>query len=97
MTREEVLEKLKSVIDPELGLNVVDLGLVYDVRIDGGTVSVDLTMTTPACPLGEQICDDARAQLLTLSGVERADVNLVWEPAWSPERLTPEARLALGW
>ena len=93
---DRVQEALREVIDPELGLNIVDLGLVYDVRIDEPHVHVDLTMTTPACPLGEHIAIDAETRILEIAGVGSVDVELVWEPPWSPERMSPAARLALG-
>lgn len=96
-TRAAVLTALREVIDPEVGLNVVDLGLVYGVAVDGGTVCVDLTMTTPACPLGEQIVRDAEARLRDVPGVGASTVALVWDPPWSPAKLSPVARAALGW
>lgn len=92
-----VMDALREVIDPELGLNVVDLGLVYDVELDEHGVRVRMTMTTPACPLGEQIVRDAEQRLSELDGVERALVELVWEPPWGPECMSPLARSALGW
>ena len=92
-----VRDVLREVIDPELGLNVVDLGLVYGVVISGAEVDVALTMTTPACPLGEQIARDAEMRVRALDGVTRATVALVWDPPWSPERMNDEARRVLGW
>ncbi len=94
---QKVDEALRQVIDPELGLDVVELGLVYRVDIDGAIVSVDLTMTTPACPLGEHIVRDAEERLRAIEGVSRALVRLVWDPPWGPERMSPAARAALGW
>lgn len=95
--REAALAALRDVIDPEVGLNVVDLGLVYGVAVDGGSVRVDLTMTTPACPLGEQIVRDAEARLRDVPGVAAVSVALVWDPPWSPAKMSPHARAALGW
>jgi len=95
--RAAVLEALHQVIDPELGLDVVELGLVYGVDIDEGRVQVRLTMTTPACPLGEQIVLDAQERVAACEGVAEARVDLVWEPPWSPSRMSPYAREALGW
>lgn len=92
-----VLEALHDVIDPELGLDVVELGLVYGVDIDEGRVQVRLTMTTPACPLGEQIVRDAHERVAACEGVAEARVELVWEPPWSPSRMSPSAKEALGW
>lgn len=95
--RALVTEALREVVDPEIGLNVVDLGLVYAVDIDGGRVCVDLTMTTPACPLSEQIVRDAEERIRGVDGVEAVEVRLVWEPAWGPERMSASARATLGW
>ncbi len=95
--RERIEAALREVIDPELGLNVVDLGLVYRIEVSGGAVEVDLTMTTAACPLGEQILLDAQQRVEAVPGVEHARLRLVWEPAWRPERLSPSARERLGW
>lgn len=97
--RARALAALADVIDPELGLGIVELGLVYDVDVDPGRgeVRVRMTMTSPACPLGEQIVDDAEARLREVDGVEQADVTLVWEPRWTPERMSDEAREMLGW
>lgn len=91
-------DALRGVIDPELGLDVVALGLVYGVVVsESGDVEVKLTMTTPACPLGEQIVEDAERRLRAVDGVRSAHVELVWEPAWTPELMSSEARRALGW
>lgn len=95
--RTLVLEALREVVDPELGINVVDLGLVYGVHVDDGRVRVDLTMTTPACPLGEQIVGDAEERMRRIDGVAVAEVVLVWEPPWGPERMSESARATLGW
>ena len=91
------VEALRGVVDPEVGLDVVSLGLVYGVEVDGDRLTVALTMTTPACPLGEHIALDAERRLQALDGVGAATVHLVWDPPWSPERMAPEARAALGW
>ncbi len=92
-----VLAALREVIDPEIGQNVVDLGLVYGVEVEGGVVRVRLTMTTPACPLGEEIVRDAERRLGAVAGVTAAHVALVWDPPWTPERMSPAAKAALGW
>ncbi|MFP5504936.1 MAG: metal-sulfur cluster assembly factor [Gammaproteobacteria bacterium] len=95
---EAVEAALRTVNDPEVGINVVDLGLVYAVDVAPGRVSVDLTMTTPACPLGGMILDDARRALeaATPDGT-RIEVRLVWDPPWGPERMSDAARRHLGW
>ena len=95
--RARVEEALRGVIDPEIGLDVVELGLVYGVEVQGGAVRIDLTMTTPACPLGEHIQRDAEQRVRALAGVTDAVVRLVWDPPWSPARMTDAARRLLGW
>ena len=97
-TKEIVLNILHNVIDPEVGVNIVDLGLVYGVEISGNKLRVDLTMTTPACPMSEMILDDARRALAGLvpEGTE-IDLNLVWEPPWSPDKMSENARDHFGW
>lgn len=95
--RVAALEALREVIDPEVGLNVVDLGLVYGVDVSGGAVSVNLTMTTAACPLGEHLVRDAEARLRAIDGVGPVAVRLVWDPPWSPERLSAAGKERLGW
>jgi len=95
---DEILEALRDVIDPEIGMNIVDLGLVYEARRDGGDVRVQMTMTTAACPLGESIAEDARRAILAkVSGVTAVSVDLVWDPPWQPSMMSPAARERLGW
>lgn len=85
-------------MDPELGLNVEDLGLVYGVAVEPGRVAVTMTMTTPACPMGSMITEDARARIGAISPPEAVvEVVLVWEPPWTPERMSSEAKAYLGW
>lgn len=97
LDRQQILDALQDVLDPELGLSVVELGLVYGVDLEDDRVRVRLTMTTPACPLGEQIVGDALDRLGQLEGIGPVDVELVWEPPWTPARMSPSARAALGW
>lgn len=92
----ELIDALKQVVDPELMINVVDLGLVYDVERDGATVSVNMTLTSPACPAGPQILQQSKMALERLDGVDEAKIRLVMSPPWSPERMTDEARDQLG-
>jgi metal-sulfur cluster biosynthetic enzyme len=93
----DILLALRAVIDPELGIDVVSLGLVYEAVRSGPHAQVQMTMTTPACPLGESIVADAIQAIESMvPGVERADVSLVFEPPWSPERMSPEARERLN-
>lgn len=94
--RDAVLAALGDVWDPELGLDVVSLGLVYDVRVDGNELEIDMTLTTPGCPVSEQL--PAEAEAAVRNAVPDADVtlNIVWDPPWTPERLSPAALEQLG-
>jgi metal-sulfur cluster biosynthetic enzyme len=96
ITKQAVLEALKGVVDPELGLNIVDLGLVYGVEVDEDRVLVRMTLTTPGCPLGSLIAEQARKALDALAGVKEAKLELVWDPPWTPERMSEAARRRLG-
>jgi metal-sulfur cluster biosynthetic enzyme len=87
---------LRRVKDPELNLNIVDLGLVYDIAVDGGTVRVDMSLTSPGCPSGPEIMGEAEQQLRTLPGVTDVQMNLVWSPPWTPERIEPRVRAYMG-
>jgi metal-sulfur cluster biosynthetic enzyme len=91
-----LIEALKEVIDPELMVNIVDLGLVYDVEQKGAKVSVNMTLTSPACPVGPQIVAQAKMALERLDDVDEAEITLVMTPPWSPERMTDDARDQLG-
>lgn len=93
----EVLRALRAVLDPELGVDVVSLGLVYETSREGERARVVMTMTSPACPLGEVIVEDARTAVESMvPGVRHADIELVFEPPWTPDRMSPEARRQLG-
>ncbi len=97
VTKEKVMEALRAVMDPEIGLDVVSLGLVYDVNIsEEGDVKIKMTMTTPGCPLVGMITEDAKNVLETLEGVKSVDVELVWDPPWTPDMIEPEVRARLG-
>lgn len=93
----EIYDALRRVLDPEIGVNVVDLGLVYGVTIDGDDVRVDLTMTTPACPLGDTLVRETETVLRDAGVAGRVDVNVVWDPPWNPEMMSSAARDQLGW
>jgi metal-sulfur cluster biosynthetic enzyme len=98
MTRDDVLEALRQVDDPEIGINVVDLGLVYAVDVAGDRVRVTLTMTSQACPLGPHLVQTAEAAVRErVPGAREVVVELVWQPPWTPERMSPQARRQLGW
>jgi metal-sulfur cluster biosynthetic enzyme len=102
VTEEMVRTALKNVVDPEIGLDVINLGLVYNVDIQdqGKKVQVDMTLTTPACPAGPQILEQARREIIALQDVfkdlEDVSINLVWTPFWNPSMMTEEAREELG-
>lgn len=92
-----VYELLHDVIDPEVGVNIVDLGLVYAVRVADRVVFVRMTLTTPGCPLGNYIDDEIRRALGRMPDVDDTDLDLVWDPPWTPEMMTDEAKRQLGW
>lgn len=99
LTRDQIFDALRPVEDPEIGMSVVELGLIYDAKYDPETkkVSVDMTLTSPMCPLGPEIMTAAKAAVLTLPEVEDADINLVWVPRWDPhEHASEDARAQLG-
>lgn len=95
---DSLREALTAVLDPEVGLNIVDLGLVYDIRIADGRIDADITMTTPSCPMGSMIADEARGVLGALAPVGTVvTVNLVWDPPWAPSMMSERAREHFGW
>ncbi len=95
VNKEEVLEVLKGVNDPEIGINIVDLGLVYNISIDEKTIEVTMTLTTPGCPMHSTITQWAENVLHYLAPEMEIKINLVWEPAWTPDRMSDEARQQL--
>lgn len=98
LTEASTREALLEVIDPEVGINIVDLGLVYRIEVADRRVEVDITMTSPACPLGAHLRETADAAIRRwLPEAESVDVHLVWDPPWTPERMSPKARDQLGW
>ena len=94
---DAVRKALRAVKDPELNLNIIDIGLVYDVEVaDQGRVRVKMTLTSPGCPAGTEILDDVKRVLTDMEGVESVDVDLVWDPYWTPEKMDPRVRAFLG-
>ncbi len=91
-----VRESLHAVIDPELGIDIVNLGMVYEVAVTGGAVVIELTLTTPGCPLHASITADIRNVLLKVPGVGSVSVNLVWTPPWTPDAMSDQAKRMLG-
>ncbi len=96
VTESAVLDALRQVIDPEVGCNLVDLGLIYDIAITGTLVKVTMTLTTPGCPMHESLCGGVQVALLNLEGVEDAEVELVWDPPWHPSMMTETGRAQCG-
>ena len=96
LTEEAILETLRRVVDPEIDCNIVDLGLVYGVRIEGGNVTVQMTLTTQGCPMHESIAAGVRTALLNLEGVEDAEVEVVWDPPWHPSMMSDNGRARVG-
>jgi metal-sulfur cluster biosynthetic enzyme len=94
---DEVIEALTNVIDPELGLDFVELGLVYGVEIDGDTVNVTFTLTTPACPIGPQVSEQMKEFVGEVEGVQDVVPNMVFTPPWTPEKMSEDAKFALGY
>jgi metal-sulfur cluster biosynthetic enzyme len=93
---EKIREELKKVIDPELGINIVDLGLVYDVRFEGGETEIDLTLTSPGCPLAGVIDSEIKKVLEGVPEIKNLTVELVWDPPWTKEMISEEVRAELG-
>jgi metal-sulfur cluster biosynthetic enzyme len=96
-TEEQVWSALREVYDPEIPVNIVDLGLVYGVKLEGDKVDVQMTMTARGCPMHRFMTTEAKGRIEALEGVKEAAVELVWDPPWSPDRLTEAGKKALGW
>jgi metal-sulfur cluster biosynthetic enzyme len=95
LNEQAILDVLRQVIDPEIGCNVVDLGLIYGISITGAKVTVQMTLTTPGCPMGESIAQGAQWALLDINGVEEAEVEVVWDPPWNPGMMTEIGHAAI--
>ena len=96
VTESEVWDALRLVFDPEVPINIVDMGLVYDVRVEGKKVFVKMTLTMPGCMMGPSIAGDAQVRILALPGVEEANVEMVWDPPWHPSMMSEDAKIRLG-
>lgn len=98
LTDADVREVLRNVFDPELQINIIDLGLVYEVRVENGgaKVGVDMTLTSPGCPYGPVLVADVKDVLLQIRGVKEAEVRVVWTPPWTADRISEEAKMELG-
>ena len=95
-TKDEVVDALRQVEDPELGMDIVDLGLLYDVEVNGPRVKVTHSLTSMGCPVGPMIQEDIHRVTSEIDGVEDVDVELTWDPPWSPERMSDDAKFILG-
>jgi FeS assembly SUF system protein len=96
VSEEDVMKALSKCYDPEIGISIVDLGLVYDVKVDDGKVHVKMTLTTPGCPMHSFMVQDAKEKVKSLKGVKEVKVDLVWDPPWTPERMSKKAKKKLG-
>lgn len=96
LTEEKAMEALKQVYDPELNINIVDLGLVYEIKIEDGNINVRMTLTAPGCPLTHAITANVQSVLLDFEGVENVDVDIVFTPPWNPSMMSEEAKRRMG-
>jgi len=96
VTMEEIVKALKECYDPEIPVNVWDLGLIYDVAVDGEKVHVKMTLTAPGCPMHTFISQEVKEKLQSVNGVKEATVEVVWDPPWSPDKMSPDAKVQLG-
>ena len=96
ISQDQVKLALRKVKDPELNLNILDLGLIYEIRVEGNDVHIDMSLTSPGCPSGPEIMTDAENQLKALPGVGTVQMNLVWSPPWTPDKIEPRVRAYLG-
>jgi len=94
--KEDILKALKKVIDPEMGINIVDLGLIYNVGIKSGIVNVDMTLTSPGCPIAPQLMAESEESIIKVKGVKKVNIEFVFDPPWTPEKMSDEARMELG-
>ena len=95
-TSDAVYAELKEIFDPEIPVNIVDLGLIYDVKLDGTKCDVTMTLTSQACPEAKTIPDVAKRRVNSLDGIDGTDIEIVWEPQWTPQLISAEGRAVLG-
>ena len=94
--KEKIKQALKECYDPEIPLNVLDLGLIYDIRLSDGNVEIDMTLTAPGCPMHTLIARDVEQRVKNVEGVDNVKVNVVWDPPWTPDRISEEGKKVLG-
>jgi len=95
-TADDVYSELRQVYDPEIPVNIVDLGLIYDVAVEGPAAKVKMTLTSQACPEARTIPEVAKRRITAIEGIESCDIEIVWEPTWTPQRISPNGRRILG-
>ena len=95
VTKDKIIETLKECYDPEIPINVIDLGLIYDIRIEDDIVHIKMTLTSPHCPLANFLAEDIKQKIEKINGVKKAEVEIVWDPPWTPERISQEAKETL--
>ncbi|MDA8055684.1 MAG: metal-sulfur cluster assembly factor [Thermoplasmatales archaeon] len=96
VVKEEIIKILKTVNDPEIGIDVVNLGLIYDLKVENDVVKIMMTMTAPTCPLTDWILFDVQKKVEGMKGVSKCDIELVWDPPWRPDMISEEARKMLN-
>ncbi len=96
ITTKDIIDVLKKIVDPEIGLNIVDLGLIYGINIKENYIDIKITMTSPMCPVTSIILANVEMQLEALPGVDKVNIELVWDPAWTPDMISPEAKASLN-
>jgi len=96
ITKKDVMKALKECYDPEIGISLVDLGLIYDVKVDKDKVDIKMTLTTPGCPMHTFMVKDVREKVKSLKGVKEVNVELVWDPPWTPDRMSEKVKKQLG-
>ena len=96
LTTDEIKEIIRPIRDPDIGISIVELGLIYKIENDDGNINIDMTFTTPACPYGPQLLEEVRYTLTSLEGIKSVNIDIVWEPPWSMDNLSEETKLELG-
>ena len=96
VTKKDVMKSLRECYDPEIGISLVDMGLIYDVKVDKDKVHIKMTLTTPGCPMHSFMVQDVREKVKALKGVKGVEVELVWDPPWTPDRMSDEVKKKLG-
>jgi len=97
VTKAQVRQALKTVIDPEIGLNIVDLGLIYEVRVENDVAHVRMTLTVPGCPLANMLTQQAEKAVRAVEGIKDVKLELTWDPPWNPKMMSDDAKRKLGW